>query len=175
VSAEREGVDATVRLPFRQAPLEIRLDACGGLIPLLGGLGQQFHHDRGERRGNCLRMLVGRDRLPGDVAVHPLHRIRRAKRQRACKHLVKRAPQCIEIAPGVDRPVHSSGLLGRHIGERPGDELGSFGRLTLARKPRRDTEAGQPDPVGCDVDDHIGRLDVLMDETALVHLAKRSR
>ena len=75
VSAERERVDAAMRLPFRQAAPEIGLDARGGLVALLGGLGQQLHHDRRERRRDARDPLVGRRRLPGDVAMHPLHRI----------------------------------------------------------------------------------------------------
>jgi hypothetical protein len=77
VSTELERVDAAVRIPFPLAAPQIAGNAGGGLIPLLGGLRQQLHHDRRERRGDFLRILVGRGRLPGDVAVHPLHRIGR--------------------------------------------------------------------------------------------------
>jgi hypothetical protein len=45
VSAERERVDAAVRLPFRPAASEVSGNASGGLLPLLGGFRQQLHHD----------------------------------------------------------------------------------------------------------------------------------
>ena len=52
-----------------------RSQAGGGLVALLGGLGEQLHDDRRERPRDVRDPLVGRHRLPGDVAVHPLHRI----------------------------------------------------------------------------------------------------
>ena len=44
-----------MRLPFRQAAAKIGRDARGGLVALLGGLGQQLHHDRRERPGDARR------------------------------------------------------------------------------------------------------------------------
>ena len=90
----------------------------------------------------------GGDRLPGDVAMDPLHRIGGGEGQRPRQHLVEGDAQRIEIAPGIDRPVHAAGLLGRHVGERPGDHLGRLGGLALARQTRGDAEAGQPDRAG---------------------------
>ena len=77
------GVDAAVRLPFRQAAPQIGLDARGGLVAILGGLGEQLHDDRRERLRDAADPLVGRHRLPGDVAVDPLHRIGGGERQHA--------------------------------------------------------------------------------------------
>ena len=79
------------------------------------------------------RALAGRHRLARDVAVDPLQRIGGGKRQRAREHLVKVTPKRIEIAAGIDRAVHPAGLLGRHVGERPGNDLRRRRRLTLAR------------------------------------------
>ena len=53
--AQRERVDAAVRLPFRQAAPQIGLEAGGGLVAFLGGLGEQLHHDRRERRRDVAR------------------------------------------------------------------------------------------------------------------------
>ena len=61
-----------------EAPPQIGLDTRGGLIAFLGGLGEQLHHDRRERPRDARDPLVRRRRLPGDVAVHPLHRDRTA-------------------------------------------------------------------------------------------------
>ena len=48
--AERKVVDAALRLPFGQAAAQIVLEAGGGLIAVLGGLREQLHDDRRDRR-----------------------------------------------------------------------------------------------------------------------------
>jgi hypothetical protein len=67
------------------------------------------------------------------------------------------------------------GLLGRHIGERARDHLGRLGRQALARQARSDAEAGQPDLAGRHIGEHMARLDVLMDDAALMKSAERFR
>ena len=82
-----------VRLPFRQATPQIARETGGGLVALLGGLGEQLHHDRRERPRDARDPLVGRHRLPGDVAMHPFHRIGRGERQCPGQHFVKVMPR----------------------------------------------------------------------------------
>jgi len=50
--AERERINATMRLPFRQAAPKIGFQAGGGLVPLLRVLGEEFHDDGRHRLGN---------------------------------------------------------------------------------------------------------------------------
>jgi hypothetical protein len=76
----------------------------------------------------------------------------------------------IEVAAGVDRAVHASGLFGRHISERARDQLGWCGHLPLARQTRCDAEAGELDLSGHAVNQDIGRLDILVDEAAPMDL-----
>ena len=52
---------------------------------------------------------------------------------------------------------------------------GGFGRLALAREARSDAEAGEPDLPGRGVDEHIGWLDVLVDQPASVKPTERAR
>ena len=52
---------------------------------------------------------------------------------------------------------------------------GGPGALTLARQPGRNAEARQLDLVGRNIHDDIRWLDILVDESALVQLAKRCR
>ena len=52
---------------------------------------------------------------------------------------------------------------------------GGAGGLMLARQTRGDAEAGEPDVAACDVDQDIGRLDVLVDEAMPVDLADCGR
>ncbi len=129
VSAERERVDTVVRLQFRQAAPEIGFDTRGGLVAILCCLGYELHHNSRERRRDANDPLVGRHRLPRDMAVHPLHRIDSGEGQRPCQHLVEGDAQCVEIAAGVHGAVHPASLFRRHVGKRPGDLLRRRGRL----------------------------------------------
>ena len=52
---------------------------------------------------------------------------------------------------------------------------GGVGGLMLARQTRGDAEAGEPDAAACDVHQDVGRLDVLVDQPAQVHLADCGR
>ena len=122
---------------------------------------------------DALQPLRRRHRLSGDMAMDPFHRIGGAERQTAGQHLIERDAERVEVAARVDRAVHSPGLFRRHIGERAGDDLGRLGRLTLARQTRGDAEPGEPRPSVRAVHQDIGRLDVLVDEAALVRLAQR--
>jgi hypothetical protein len=164
-----------MRLPFRQTPAEIGLDARGGLVTVLGGLGEELHHNGRERPRDACDPLVGRHRLPGDMAVHPLHRIGSRERQRPRKHLVEGDTQSIEVAAGVHRAVHPASLFRRHVGERPGDHLRRRGGLMLARQTRGTAEPRQPHAAARRVHQDICRLDVLMDKASLMHSAERPR
>ena len=107
------------------------------------------------------------------MAVDPLHRIGCGERQRAREHLIERDAERIEIAAQIDRAVHPSGLLGRHIGQRACDGLRRLEPLSFAREPRGDAEAGQPHPPVGAVHQNMTRFQVLVDEAALVGLAQR--
>jgi hypothetical protein len=56
-------------------PSKIGLYTGGSLVALIQGLGEEFHHHYRERPRNICDPLVGRRRLPGNMAVHPLHGI----------------------------------------------------------------------------------------------------
>src|SRR5262249_35747463 len=43
--AKKERIDASARLPVREALLQVGLNPCSRLIAFLGGLGQQLHND----------------------------------------------------------------------------------------------------------------------------------
>ena len=96
-----------------------------------------------------------------------------AKGKFARQHLVEGDPQGVEIAAEIDRPVHPARLFGSHVGERPGDHLRRRRGLALAWQTRGDAKAHEPDLAGDGVHQNVRRLDVLMDEAALVNLSKR--
>ena len=157
-------------LPFREALPQIDRETRGGLVAVFGVLGEELHHDRRERPRDARDPLVRRRRLAGNVAVHPFHRVGGGERQFACKHLVEGDPQGVEIAAEIDRPVHPARLFRGHVGERPGDHFRRRRGLALAWQTRGDAESNEPDLASHRVDKDIGRLDVLMDEAALVNL-----
>jgi hypothetical protein len=80
--------------------------------------------------------------------------------------------QGVEIASEIDRAVHPAGLLGGHICERPGDHLRRRRGLAFPWQTRGDAKAGKPGLAGDGIHQNIRRLDVLMDEAALVNLSK---
>jgi hypothetical protein len=108
------------------------------------------------------------------MAMHPLHRMRRRKRQRAGQHLVECDAERIEVAAEINRAVHPPGLFGRHVRERANDELGRRGRASLADQARGDTEPGEPDLFVLAIHQDMRRLHVLVDEAALMDLAQSS-
>jgi hypothetical protein len=109
------------------------------------------------------------------MAVDPFDRLRGCEWQRARQHLVESHTERIKVAAAVDRTVHASRLLGSHIRKRARERLGRLRRLSLARKSRSNPEAGQPHLPGRCVDQHVGWLDVLMDDSPAVHPAERAR
>ncbi len=77
------------------------------------------------------------------VAVDPLEGIARLERQPPREQLVERDAEGIQVGPAVDRAVHPPRLLGRHVRQRPLDELGGPRGLELARQARREPEVGE--------------------------------
>jgi hypothetical protein len=106
------------------------------------------------------------------VTVHPFHRLGGAEWQAAGQHLVQRRAQRIEIAARIDRAVHAPGLLGCHVRQRPGNQLRRLGRLALARQARGNAEARQPRSAARAVHQNVGRLDVLVQQAAVVQLSQ---
>ena len=172
VLAEWKVLDAAVRFPLAQAVPQIVLEAGRSLIALLGGLGQQLHDDRGDDGRQPGYPFAWRRSVPGDMAVHPLHRFGGAERKRSGEGPVQRDAERIEVAARVDGAIHAAGLLGCHVSERSGDRLGWLGRLALARQARSDAEAGEANLFAVVLHQDVRRLDLPMDQAALMHLAE---
>ena len=166
--ARREIVDAPLRVPFGEAAPEVALDTRRRLVSVLDGLGEHLHGDGGDGDRNARQLLAGVCRLSRNVAVHPLHRVGCRERKTAGQHFIEGDSERVQVASGIDGAVHSSGLLGCHVGERSCDELGRFRRLPLAREARCNAEAGEPDSLRRRIHDHVGRLDVLVYEATSV-------
>ena len=162
-----------IGFPLGQAAPQILLDTGGGLVALFGTLGEQLHDEFGNSFGDRFQPLAGRRRPPRDMAVDPFHGIGGREGQGPCEHLIKGDAERIEVAAGIDRAVHPAGLFGRHIGQRAGNGFGRLERLAFARQSRGDAKAGEANvPVGA-VHQYMGRLEILVNETALVDPAER--
>src|SRR5260370_29623936 len=118
--AKRKLVDAMVRFPFSKATPKIACGAGRCLISLLSRLGEQLHDDCRNRARNTIQSLRGWCRLSCDMTVHQFHRIGRREWKISRQELVKRDAESIEIAPRIDRAIHSPGLFGGHVGEGSG-------------------------------------------------------
>src|SRR6476620_2925304 len=106
------------------------------------------------------------------MAMHPLHVIRSGKRQNTGEHLVEGDAERIEVAARVDRTVHSSSLLGGHVGKCACEGPGKRYRLSRARKARCNAEPVKPNLACSAVYQDVRRLYILMDEAALMELAQ---
>ena len=132
VCAEREGVDPALGLPLSQAAPEVALEASRGLIAVLGRLGEQLHDDRRDGAGTSC------SRSPGGTGCRAMWQCTHSigsdavNGQTAGQHFVQRDAERVEVAAGIDRPVHPAGLLRRHVGQCARDDLGRCGRLALA-------------------------------------------
>jgi hypothetical protein len=166
--AQGKGLDPAARFPVGEAPPKVGLQTAGGLVPVLGVLGKQLHHDRGHGLRDPGYPFVRRRRLPRHVTMDPLEGLGCRERPRSRQHLVEGDPTGVQVAARIDRPIHAPGLLRGHVGERPGDDGGRLGGLSLVLHARREAESREPDPTGDDVREHVRGLEVSVDQAALV-------
>ena len=75
--AKREFVDVAQSFLFSKAAPKITLGAGRCLVAFLSSFGEQFHDDGRYRRRDIFQSLVRRYRLLSDMAVNPLHGVRR--------------------------------------------------------------------------------------------------
>src|SRR5215469_10487645 len=104
--------------------------------------------------------------------MYPSDRIPSRKGQATDQHLVKRHTEGIEVTPQINRTIHWCGLFGRHVGERSGDKLGRFGRLTFVQKPRSDPEAHEAYLTSREINQNIGSLHILANQFPFVQAAE---
>src|SRR5208282_1035026 len=81
--------------------------------------------------------------------------------------------QGVEIAAGIHRSIHASGLFRSHVRERAGEELGWCRRLPLAEKARGGTKTRQSDRAHRVAHEDVRGIDVSMDEAAFMQPAER--
>ena len=158
----------------RLAPPEIGLHARRGLVPIFRCLREKLHDEVGNYPGNFAESFVWRHGLPGNVAVHPLHGIRRGKGQRPGQHLIEGDAKRVEIAAGIHRSIHPAGLFRRHVGESALDRLGRPRILPLPGQARRQVHAGEPGTTALELHQDVRRRNVLINEAPSVEAAQCS-
>ena len=129
------------RLPRCKALTKIGLNCRGSLVALLRGLREELHHHRRELGGHRLYTIARRDRLSRKVAMDQFDGIGRGEGQPTSQQFVESDPQSVEVAAGVDRPVHPAGLLRRHVGERASYHFGRLRQAVFAGQTRGDAQS----------------------------------
>lgn len=173
LAGQGEGRDGAGGLQLQQAARQVGGEAGGGLVALLGGLGQQLQDDVRHRAGQSVDPLGRAGRLAGDVAVDPFHRIGGAERKLAGDQLVQGDAQGIQVAAGIHRPVHAPGLFGGDIGQGADDGGGRFAALLLAGNARGGAEAGDPRRAGQGIHQQGAGMDGLVHQLVPVHALHR--
>ncbi len=161
--------DTPARLPLRQTPIEIELHAAHALVSIFRQLGQQFHRDVRYRLRHLRRDFARWPRDARNMAMRPFQGIVRGKRQLASQHPVKRDAEGIEIGTVIDHAIHAPGLLGRYIGQVARACGQSIGRKSLILKGG-DAEIGQENLMTFQLDQKVGRPDILVNDLGRMHV-----
>jgi hypothetical protein len=157
--------DDPVQFAAQQPGQPVRFDPAPlpGLAQSLGGL-----REAGARAGR----LVLAD-LPQHFEQRRFAQLRGADGRDAGQQLVEQRPERVDVAAGVDVLRGRRGLLGAHVLQGADDqpELGQhglFGQLVPGRLGDAEVDdlRNRPAVVGCH--QHVGRLDVAMDDALLV-------
>ncbi len=106
------------------------------------------------------------------MTMNPLDRLRGNERKRPGEHLVECDPEGIQITPGIDRPIHASGLFRRHVSQGASNYFGRFEDLVFSQQLRSDPKTGKPHSVGALVDQNVGRFNIFMNETLAMKLTE---
>ena len=101
--------------------------------------------------------------------MHQLEGIVRAEREHAGDQLVERDSERVEICPPIERTIHASRLLGRHVGQGSFQALAPPGPPILQRQVGGRGELDQPNRARAGVTKEVVRSDVLVDDVMSVH------
>jgi hypothetical protein len=146
---------------------EVGGEAGGGLVAVVGVLGEQASDDRGEggRAGRGELAQVGR----GDDGVHAqeLAEVVGEEGRAAAGTLEEHGAEGIEVGAAVERALQHAGLLGGAVDERAGDLAG----LVAGAGVGGEAEVDELEAAGVDDEDVVG-LEVAVDHAAAVDLGE---
>ncbi|MNS11059.1 hypothetical protein D3C72_425910 [compost metagenome] len=172
---QRQGPDAALGEPLGPGGLQVVKQPAGGLVAVVGELGEQLEGDRPDRLRQIGPQRGRRHGLFGDVAVEPAQHVLALARQPPGEHLVEHHPQRVEVAADVDGPAGAAGLLGREKGQRALDAGRGLHRAIRAREAGREAVARQPHVEGLGVDQDVGGPQIAVDHAAVVLADERAR
>jgi hypothetical protein len=175
VAGQREVGDRAGLREALDAGVEVGEQAAGGLVAILGRLGQQLHHDVRHRPGDRRIDRVGRRRPDREVGMDDRQDVGVEERQAPGQQLEQRDAEGVEIGAAVGDPVHPPGLLGRHVAQRALEGPGRHEAVALGPPRRGDVEVDQPRLAGGGVVDDVAGGDVLVDDPGGVDVAQRGR
>ena len=111
-----------------------------------------------------------RDRQVRDVRVNEFERIVAHKRRPAAEQLVQHGSEAVVVAAQIDGPVDATGLFRADVIQI---RAGARGSARLQRRgQQRLAETGNPNFSGCDVDEYIRRLKIVVNDFAAVYVFK---
>ena len=159
-----EGFDSAGRVQPLGRAGQVRLDAFGALVAIVGAFGHQSENQIREQERHPRVADGGRNRSLGHVSVDQLQRVGRFERQPPGEHFVEGDAERVEIAAVIEIAIHPPGLLGRHVRERAFDQVGKAGSVLLGPGPRGNAEIAQRHPAAPAVHDDVVTVDVLVDQ-----------
>ena len=140
----------------------------GRAVPLRRPLGQRLLADPLQLAGDRVVDLAERPRLGGGDLVHHLGARVAAERPAAGQQLVEDDAQAEDVRAAVDPVPLAPGLLGAHVGGRPG-EPGSLAVVLVLQRQPEVGHAGLP----WSVDQDVRGLDVAVDQAPGVGVVQR--
>ncbi len=150
--------------------VEVGGEPLRGLVAVIGILRQELVDDGREHRTDCRPEVVGVGRGLGEMLPHQLADVVGLEGGAPGRAVKQEPTEGIEVAPTVDRPFQHAGLLGGCVDDGPERALLCPLREHVARKP----EVDDLRPSGR-MPDHVGGLDVAMDEPPVMHLGEGPR
>ena len=140
----------------------------GRAVPLRRPLGQHLLADPLQLAGDRVVDLPGRTRLDGGDLIHDLGMRVAPERPAAGEQLVEDDAQAEDVRAAIDPVPLAPGLLGAHVGRRPGQP----GPLAVVLVPQRQPEVGDA-RLARRVEQDVGRLDVAVDQAPRVGVVQR--
>jgi len=169
VLAELEHLDPTGLRELHLAAHEIGEQAARAPVPIVFLLAEQPEQDLGNRVGHVAAELTRRRRGGRDVVVHRFERVAPAKWHAAGQELEQRHTERIEIAPLVPG-IASPSVLGGCV--RWARRRARW-RDRLSQHANRGAEIAEAHHAGRRIQEHVGRIDVEMDERSVVKALHR--